>query len=346
MPGLGGAWPRAAARLASGRDRDLDDAVDDAHRVVAEATNASEAARLGLDAGRVLLRLAAGRASRPARRCRRGGGRRSSASGPGRPSRGRSGRSGAGRRPRSRRARRSRAGPTCGDTGRPRRRSPGRCARAGRRGRRRRRGASHPPAGPRGAARPGRARRPPRREQRRRERQERGHAADGSAGRGTARPPGAPGRTGFEGRSVDRRLARAAGHAIGDRPGGRAPPAGPRRPRRPRSRVGRRLVGVRSGISLIATAATSATTDPKHAEPERLGDREAEGPVDALDDLGIAGPITAWNCGGTAARIAAPRSPTPVSGLRSKPPLAVAWPKPAMIGWGTPARPSAARAGP
>ena len=48
------------------------------------------------------------------------------------------------------------------------------------------------------------------------------------------------------------------------------------------------------------------------------------------------GSTAAWNCGGTAARIAAPRSPTPVSELKSNAPLALACPKPAMTCCGTP----------
>ena len=74
-----------------------------------------------------------------------------------------------------------------------------------------------------------------------------------------------------------------------------------------------------------------------HAQPEGLGGREAERPVDALDHGAMNGWTAAWNCGGMAARMAAPRSPTPVSELKSNEPLLLAWVNPSMTCCGTPA---------
>ena len=45
-------------------------------------------------------------------------------------------------------------------------------------------------------------------------------------------------------------------------------------------------------------------TDADDAEPERLGGREAERPVDAFDDRPMNGWTTAWTCAGMAARMA------------------------------------------
>ncbi len=115
---------------------DLDPAVDDPDREVAEPPDAREPARLGLLAGRFGLRV------RPRRRTRSGGrrhpgrGRRSSASAPDRPTRGRTARCGAGRRRRSRRGGRSRVAPPCAGSDPRRRRCRSGCGRGARRGRR------------------------------------------------------------------------------------------------------------------------------------------------------------------------------------------------------------------
>src|SRR5690348_8219530 len=55
---------RAREASASARDRHLDAALDEPHGVVAESPDAGEPARLGLLAGRIDLRLLAGRRPR------------------------------------------------------------------------------------------------------------------------------------------------------------------------------------------------------------------------------------------------------------------------------------------
>ena len=105
-------------------------------RVVAEAADPGQPARLGLLAGRVDLRRRGRPATRSGGRRRPGRGRRSSASGRRRRCTGRTGPRGAGRRRRSRRARRSTAARSCAGSGRRWRRSRPACGPAGRRARR------------------------------------------------------------------------------------------------------------------------------------------------------------------------------------------------------------------
>ena len=76
-----------------------------------------------------------------------------------------------------------------------------------------------------------------------------------------------------------------------------APGAPPGRGAADRSRV----ASLRSGISLIATAARAATIAPTTPSQKVWRGREAERPVDALDDLVDDGAMTAWNCGRDAA---------------------------------------------
>ena len=49
------------------------------------------------------------------------------------------------------------------------------------------------------------------------------------------------------------------------------------------------------------------------------------------------GATAAWNCAGIAARMAVPRSPTPVRELKSNEPLLLAWANPSSTCGGTPA---------
>ena len=129
----GRAAARTPSRRASGRtataallprDRHLDLPVADAERVVAEAADAGEAARLGLDRRADRASGPCRAATRPGGSCRRDRGRRWSASGSAAGRRGRTGRCGAGRRAGSPRARRSRAAPPCAGIDRRSRRSP------------------------------------------------------------------------------------------------------------------------------------------------------------------------------------------------------------------------------
>ena len=101
------------------------------------------------------------------------------------------------------------------------------------------------------------------------------------------------------------RSVASAGSGITPGSGGRRARAGLRL----RDGLGREVLvrEVRSGISMNSVATTAATIARGHAQPEHLGDGEAERLRGCPSTMfGMIGWTASWNWAGIAARIAAP----------------------------------------